>query len=195
MISIENTLVSLDVIETEFVCNVSKCKGACCVEGDSGPPLTESENEKIREIFPAIKQKMKPKSVIRAQHHGISYLDQENERVAMIHENSGECIFAVQENGITKCIIENLYFDGKLDFRKPLSCHLYPIRIKSYHDFIAVNYDRWQICNPGLEQGKKQGVPLYKFAKEPLIRRFSTDWYAQLEVAAMDLTNKNTKNF
>ncbi|MEA3447463.1 MAG: DUF3109 family protein [Bacteroidota bacterium] len=195
MISIENTLVSLDVIETEFACNISKCKGACCVQGNSGPPITQEEKNTLVHLFPKLKPYMKPESVKRAKQNGLSFIDQENEMVAMIHENSGECIFAIQKDGITKCVLEDLYLKGKIDFRKPVSCHLYPVRVKTYPDFIAVNYDKWDICNPALQRGEKLKMPLYKFVKDPLIRRFGKDWYAQLEIAAEDFScRKNNKN-
>ncbi|MGC9330409.1 MAG: DUF3109 family protein [Bacteroidales bacterium] len=195
MISIENTLVSLDVIETEFACNVNKCKGECCVQGDSGPPITQKEEQILKKLFPQLKKRMKPESVKRAKLHGLSFVDQENELVVMIHQNSGECIFAIQKKGITKCVIEDLYLKGKINFRKPASCHLYPVRIKTYPDFIAVNYDSWDICKPALQRGNKLRMPLYKFVKEALIQQFGTAWYAQLEIAAEDfLQQKNNKN-
>lgn len=187
MVSIDNTLISLDVFEKKFICDLSKCKGACCVEGDSGAPLTDEEDEIIHDIFPQIKEIMKPESIERGEIEGLSFIDQEGELVTMIHENSGECIFAIQDDDITFCAIEKLWLEGKVPFRKPVSCHLYPIRIKEYPDFIAVNYDEWDICDAGLLKGEAAGVPLYKFLKEPLIRRFGEFWYAQLEIAAKDL--------
>lgn len=186
MIPIENTLVSFDLIEKQFSCDLACCKGACCVEGDSGAPISREEEARIQKIYPALENRMKSESALRVQRHGLSFVDREGELVTMIHENSGECVFAVQENGISKCLIEIMHFEGKYDFRKPVSCHLYPIRVKEYPDFTAVNYDAWDICKPGLVKGEKLGTPLYKFAGEALVRRFGEEWYAQLEVAAKD---------
>ncbi|MFW5805326.1 MAG: DUF3109 family protein [Bacteroidales bacterium] len=194
MIPIKNTLVSRDLIDVLFSCNLSECKGACCVQGDSGPPITQREHRMLKTLFPILKPYMKPESVERADRCGLSFVDQEDELVAMIHENSGECIFAVQEHGITKCVIEELYNDKQIDTQKPVSCHLYPVRVKIYPDFTAVNYDAWDICRPALQQGKSQNLPLYKFVKEALIRRFGTEWYAELEIAAEDFhCKKNNK--
>ncbi len=189
MISIGDALVSLDVFEKKFICDISKCKGACCVEGDSGAPVTEEENKIIHEVFPKVKGLMKPESIERGETKGLSFVDQEDELVTMIHENSGECVFAIQENGFTVCTIEKLWEAGEISFRKPVSCHLYPIRVKEYPIFTAVNYDEWDICEVGLIKGEAAGLPLYRFLKDALIRRFGSDWYAQLEIAAKNLVN------
>ncbi len=197
MIPIKNTLVSRDLIDVLFSCNLSECKGACCVQGDSGPPISQKEHRTLKTLFPKIKPYMKPKSVERAERSGLSFVDQENELVIMIHENSGECIFATQKHGITKCVIEELYFDKQINFRKPVSCHLYPVRVKTYPDFTAVNYDSWDICRPAVQAGEKLQMPLYKFVKEALIRRFGKEWYAELEleIAAEYFSfQKNNKN-
>ncbi len=187
MISIGDTLVSLDVFEKQFICDLGKCKGVCCVEGDSGAPLSEEENKIIHDIFPEVKKIMKPESIERGEKEGLSFVDQEEELVTMIHENSGECIFTIQENGISFCAIEKLWAEGKVPFRKPVSCHLYPIRVKEYPMFTAVNFDEWDICNAARVKGEQSGLPVYKFLKDALIRRFGEDWYAQLEIAANDL--------
>lgn len=183
MIPINDTLVSFDLIEKKFVCDIRKCKGECCVQGDSGAPVTKEEESQIKEIYPLLAPEMKDESVLRVKEKGISFTDQENELVTMIHENSGECVFVIKENGVSKCLIEKLYFEGKIAFRKPVSCHLYPVRVKEYPDFTAVNYDYWDICESGLIRGKKEGVPLFVFLKEALVRRFGEDWYEQLKVA------------
>jgi len=186
MIPIDDTLVSFDILEKKFACDLDKCHGACCVEGDSGAPISKEEEAIIRDIYDKLQPRMKQGSALLVQRKGISFTDQEGELVTMIHENSGECVFAIQENGISKCLIETMHFEGEFEFRKPVSCHLYPIRIKQYPDFIAVNYDKWEICKPALIKGETSGIPLYKFAREALIRRFGEAWYAQLEVAAKD---------
>lgn len=186
MIPIDNTLVSFDVIEKKFFCDLENCKGSCCVKGDSGAPVSDDEEKELKTIFTTLKPHMKEESIKRVEEKGISFVDQENELVTMIHENSGECVFAIQENGISKCVIEKLYFEGEIRFRKPVSCHLYPVRVKEYPGFTAVNYDEWDICKPALINGEQQRVPLYKFVKEALIRKFGDHWYNQLEVAAKE---------
>ena len=187
MIYIDDTLVSLDVFEKKFICDLSQCKGICCVEGDSGAPVTEEEEAWIKEIYPKLKERMKPESIKRVEEKGISFEDVEGEQVTMIHENSGECVFAINEGDLTVCAIERMWEDGETAFRKPVSCHLYPIRVKEYPLFTAVNYDQWDICDCALRKGEIEGVPLYKFVKEPLIRKFGEEWYAKLEIAANDL--------
>lgn len=187
MVSIGDALVSFDVFQKRFCCDLNKCHGVCCVEGDSGAPITEEENKIIKELYPRLKNRMKAESVLRVEEKGLSFVDQEDELVTMIHENSGECVFAIQEGEMTVCAIEKMWEDGETSFRKPISCHLYPIRLTEYPDFIAVNYDVWDICKCAIKKGEKEDVPVYKFLKDALIRRFGEDWYAQLEIAAKDM--------
>ena len=128
----------------------------------------------------------KSKEIIKLQ--GVSYEDEDGDEVTSI-VNGCECVFTYFEDGICKCAIEKAYKAGKIDFYKPISCHLYPIRLEKYKDFTAVNYHKWSVCNCAWDLGKKKGLPVYKFLKEPLIRKFGVEWYEQLEIAAEELTN------
>lgn len=180
----DNTLVSLDVLEKEFCCDLDTCRGSCCIEGDAGAPLTVEEEEKIQSILPVLLPEMtkEAKAVVEAQ--GIAYNDPSNERVTSIVNNK-DCIFArTDHNGWCYCLIEKAYNAGKIDFKKPISCHLYPIRLTKVGEYIGLEYHRWDICHCARIKGKKLHLPLYQFLKEPLIRRFGQAWYEELELTA-----------
>lgn len=180
----DNTLVSLDVLEKEFCCDLDTCRGSCCIEGDAGAPLTVEEEEKIQSILPVLLPEMtkEAKAVVEAQ--GIAYNDPSNERVTSIVNNK-DCIFArTDHNGWCYCLIEKAYNAGKIDFKKPISCHLYPIRLTKVGEYTGLEYHRWDICHCARILGKKKHIPLYQFLKEPLIRRFGQAWYEELELTA-----------
>ena len=184
MLEIGKALVSLDLLEEHFLCDLFKCKGACCVEGDSGAPLTQEEAIKLEEILPLVEPYMTSEGKAVVGHQGTSVVDSDGDTVTPL-VNNRECAFTFKdEHGIVKCAVEKAFLDGKTDFRKPVSCHLFPIRIAEYKRFDAVNYQELKICKPGRECGRGQKLPLYKFLKEPLIRKYGESWYKQLEVAA-----------
>lgn len=180
MILIDNTCISDDIEDQLFVCNLDKCKGACCVEGDSGAPLDEDELAILDEIYPHVEPYLTQagKDVIAKE--GTYTKDWDGDYVTPII-NGKECAYALyDERGILKCGIEQAYNDGKISYKKPISCHLYPIRVTKYEQYHALNYDRWEICSPACSLGQELGVPVYKFLKEPLIRAYGPDWYNQL---------------
>jgi hypothetical protein len=189
MLQIEKVILSLDIIEKKFVCDLQKCKGACCVEGDSGAPLEDSEPQILDEIYPIVKPYLTKAGNKAINKQGKHIIDNDGEIVTPLIDNA-ECAYSVFENGIARCAIEKAYFDKKISFRKPISCHLYPIRITKYVKFDAVNYDKQEICDYARIIGENQGVPLYKFLKEVLVRKYGNDWYKQLEYAAENLKNK-----
>lgn len=187
MLQIDDTILSFDVLDEHFVCDLAACKGACCVEGDAGAPLTEAEIDALEELVPLIIDELPEASQEVIRSRGVFYFDPENEPVTSI-VGGLECVFAYTDsNGIWKCAVEKAYREGKTNFIKPLSCHLYPVRVKQYDGFRAVNYHRWKICECAVEHGKRLKVPVYRFLKEPLIRAFGQDWYAQVEYAAKEL--------
>lgn len=180
MIVIDDKIVSEDLIDEFFVCNLEACKGVCCVEGDTGAPLEENEKAILDEIYPKIK------SYLTAE--GIAVL--EKERYMWEEEdgawktplvNGGPCAYLTYENGIALCGIEKAFYDGVVDFKKPISCHLYPIRISKKKTFEAVNYERWSICKAACSHGKSLKVPVYRFLKEPIIRKYGEEFYAILD--------------
>ncbi len=184
MIQIRDTILSDEIFEETFVCDLSKCKGICCVEGDSGAPLEEIEMEQIKEILPIIWDDLSPAAQSLILTQGIAYTDYDGELVTSII-NGRECVFTCfDEAGVCKCAIDKAYREGRIAVQKPISCHLYPIRLQKYTDFVAVNYNKWHICRPAIKLGKKEGVEIYKFLKEPLIRKFGQDWYNEVCEAA-----------
>lgn len=181
MIIVDNAVLSDDLKEKHFVCDLAKCKGACCVEGDLGAPLEKEEldilDESLEVILPYLSQK--GKDYIEIQ--GPYILDEEGDFSTTTIEDN-ECAFAIyDEKNILKCGIEQAYLDGKTTWQKPISCHLYPIRITKYDHYDALNYDRWDICNPACKLGDELKVPVYKFLKGPLVRKYGEDWYINLE--------------
>jgi hypothetical protein len=184
MIQIGNTLLSDDIFEEQFICDLCRCKGACCVDGESGAPLTNEEHDQIQEILPLIWDDLSAKAQELITKQGIAYHDSDGELVTSI-VNGEECVFTYfDEKGVCKCAIDTASREGRIAVQKPISCHLYPIRLTAYADFTAVNYHRWSVCRPAVKQGRREGVPLYRFLREPLIRKFGEAWYQEVCEAA-----------
>lgn len=177
----ENTLVTLDIVERFFCCDIDACLGQCCIDGDAGAPLTAEEESEIKKILPDIWDELLPRAQQEIENNGISYLDPEGELVTQILDNSN-CVFSCYAPG-GKCIcaIEKAYREGRINFIKPISCALYPLRLKTLSNGnVAVNYHRWKICKSAEVLGRSQGIRVYQFLKEPLIRRFGQKWYDEL---------------
>ncbi len=184
MIEIGRTIISRDIFEEHFVCDLIKCKGACCVEGDSGAPLTSEEAKSIKQDFDHYKNYIPVAHKKEIESQGFSIIDSDGDLVTPL-VNNRQCAYSfTDEKGILKCSIEKAFFEGKTSFRKPLSCHLFPIRITEYKNMDAVNYQELKICKPGKACGASSKTPLYKFLKEPLIRKYGEEWYKEVEVAA-----------
>ncbi len=184
MLEIQNTLVSLDLLERYFCCDLDKCLGECCIEGDAGAPITEDERRQIEDILPEIFDDLMPAAQREIKEHGVAYIDEEGDLVTSIVDGRN-CVFTCYEpGGMCHCAIERAFRQGRVNFMKPVSCHLYPVRVKEYADFTAVNLHRWKICHCAEVLGRKLGVRAYKFLKEPLIRRFGEEWYDELDHTA-----------
>lgn len=180
MLIVENVILSDDIMDHFFVCNTEKCKGACCVEGDSGAPLTEEECRTLDRIVPEITDFLDEEGLRIIQKQGAYEYDKEGEPGTSM-KSGGECVFVTRdEQGKLRCGIEEAWNAGKTDFRKPVSCQLYPIRETGYDEFTALNYHRWDICSPACELGTELRTPLYIFLKDALTRRFGDVWYAKL---------------
>ena len=187
LLEIQDKIVSLDLFEKKFVCDLSACKGACCIEGDSGAPLTFEEVSIIEDNLEAIKPYMRQEGLDAVEETGVFYMDWDNEPVTTL-VNEKECAFvAFDAKGTALCAIEQAHKDGKLDFKKPISCHLYPIRVNHYKTYTAVNYHIWEVCNDACILGRHLKVPIYEFLKEPLIRKFGENWYNQLKLVANEI--------
>ena len=184
MIVIDDILFSDDVKNISFVCNLQKCKGACCIEGDSGAPLEADEVDLVKKFYPRFKKYMSEKGIAAVEKYGYSVIEEEDEYTGIatpLMDGTGACAYVnFDKSGISYCAIEKAYLDGKTDWRKPISCHLYPIRIKAYEGFTAVNYDEWDICSDACKLGEKLKVSVYQFLKEPLIRKFGAEVYDAL---------------
>lgn len=181
MIVLQNTVISDDLKDKFFVCNLEKCKGACCVEGDLGAPLEEEELQILADNYEIIKPYLSEAGRQAIAEQGLYIKDWEDDFSTTTIGNR-ECAYAIYDDNLTlKCGIEQAYLDGKISWKKPISCHLYPIRITRYEGFEALNYDKWQICNPACSFGAELGVRVYQFLKEPLIRKYGADWYQELE--------------
>lgn len=180
MLQIGDALVSLDVVERFFLCDLSRCLGSCCIEGDAGAPITEEEYATLKRILPTIWNDLLPQAQKVIDESGVGYLDDEGDLVTSIVDGKN-CVFTCYEKGgMCSCAIEKAYREGRIDFYKPISCHLYPLRLTKYPKFTSVNYHRWKICKAAEVLGRQKGVRLYQFLKEPLIRRFGKAWYEEL---------------
>jgi hypothetical protein len=183
MIQIVNTLVDEDLLTESFVCHLDKCKGACCVEGDAGAPLARNELAILEEIYPIVKPYMTEKGIQAVEESGTWVKDVDGDYTTPCVDTNKECAYVIWENGISKCAIEKAYNDGKTGWKKPVSCHLYPIRTTEYPEFDVLHYDRWNICHAACSFGRELKVPVFRFLKEPLIRKYGADWYDELEEA------------
>lgn len=186
MLQIKDTLVTLDIVERFFCCDLDKCLGECCVDGDAGAPLAAGEKQILQEILPQIWDDLLPAAKKAIQEEGISYTDPEGEEVTQIVDGKN-CVFSYYgPDGMCLCAIEKAYREGRISFYKPISCHLYPLRLKEYDGFTAVNYHRWKICKCAEVMGRAKGLRVYEFLKEPLIRRFGQEWYDELALTCSE---------
>ncbi len=187
MLAIGKAVISHDLIESKFSCDLAACKGACCVAGDSGAPLEDEETAILEEIYPSVKCYLGEESVKTIETYGTWVIDVENDKVTPLN-NGKECAYVVFENGIAFCAIEKAYNEGVISFRKPLSCHLYPVRIKKYRYSDAVNYDKWEICHPAIIRGNTLNTTVYQFTRDALERKYGKNWFEQLVIEAKKLS-------
>jgi len=193
MLIVGNALVSEDIIEKKFACNTRACLGACCVKGDAGAPLLPEEIQIIEQELPGISPFLSEEGIKNIATQGFHTKDPEGDAVTTCLPG-GECSFLVYEGMVATCGIENAWKAGKTAFKKPVSCHLYPIRAKEYGEYTALNYHRWDICEPACKRGEDENIPVYAFLKEALIRKMGEDWYNELAaVAASWPSQKNNR--
>lgn len=186
MIIVGEALVSEDILEKHFVCNLNKCKGECCVAGDRGAPLVQSDITEIGSRIDSIKPFMDADGLELLEKSGFHEIDPDDGELVTTCRTDGACVFVIFENGITNCAIELADQKLNLGYKKPMSCHLYPIRAAQYGDYEVLNYDKWNICSPACAFGEELGIPLYVFLKEPLIRKMGPEWYDNLTAIADD---------
>lgn len=190
MIQIDDTIISIDCLSEKFCCDLDSCKGECCIEGDAGAPVELDEVAELEKALPAVWQMLSASAQSVIDRQGVVYTDEEGDLVTSI-VNGKDCVFTCRgEDGCCYCALEKAYREGKIDFYKPISCHLYPIRLKKIGDCVALNYNRWYVCKMAVVKGKQLDLPVYRFLKAPLVRRFGEAWYAELESAVEELKEK-----
>jgi hypothetical protein len=181
MIAIGNTLVSDELLEKKFVCDLNACKGECCVAGDSGAPLDKEELELLEGVVEKVKPYMTKKGVKAVEKNGAWVKDSDGDYTTTLVSEGAECAFVFfDEKKIAKCAIEQAYNEGKVKWKKPISCYLYPVRITKHKNYDAVNYHKWDICKPACECGAKMNVPVFQFLKKPLIQKYGKKWFEEL---------------
>ncbi len=192
MIQLGKALISENIIEKEFVCNLSACKGVCCIDGDAGAPLEEDELKILMDIYPKVKPFLRKEGIKAIEEQGLfTTTDGEHETTLIDGKDCAYVIF--DDNKTALCGIEEAYNQGEISWKKPISCHLYPIRVRDYTEFSAVNYHKWEICDDACSLGKELQVPVYKFVKQALIRKFGENWYTELEKTAEEYLKSKTE--
>ena len=189
MIQIEDKIVSQEIFDQQFVCDLNACKGACCVEGDSWAPLLKNEAKELEKSYSIIRKYLSSDGKEAIKKQGFSVIDSDNDLTTPLINNR-ECAYVFNDSGVTKCAIEKAYLEDEISFKKPISCHLYPIRITEYKEFDAVNYESNQICSPACKLGGLLKVSVFRFLKEPLIRKYGESFYTELEVVEKSLNKK-----
>lgn len=184
MIEIDDKIISTEILTEEFCCPLDECKGECCVEGNAGAPLEIEEVDVLEEEYENYKPYMTPEGIAVIERGGFMYVDEDGDYCTPL-VNDAECAYSVVENGLTLCAIEKAWRDGKTKFKKPISCHLYPIRVKKFSNgFYGLNLHRWDICRCAFACGKRRGVKVYESLREPIERCFGEEFYAELSRAA-----------
>ena len=190
MIQIDDTIISVDCFTERFCCDLDHCKGACCIEGDAGAPVDRDEVAQIEDVLPVVWPLLSASAQAVIDRQGVAYVDEEGDLVTSI-VNGKDCVFTCRgEDGCCYCAFEKAFREGKTNFYKPASCHLYPIRLKKIGDCVALNYNRWDVCKMAVVKGRQLDLPVYRFLKEPLVRRFGAAWYEELESAVAELKEK-----
>ncbi len=189
MIEIDDKIVSADLLRECFACDLGQCKGICCVEGNAGAPLDTGEADILEREYPAYKPYMTPEGIAAVERQGFMVVDEEGDDTTPL-VGGAQCAYAYEENGTTLCAIEKAWAEGRTRFRKPISCHLYPIRLVHFSNgTVGLNYHRWSVCAAARACGKRMGIPVYKTLREPIIRRFGEEFYHALEAAEELLKN------
>ncbi len=194
MFQLGKTIVSEEILEKEFVCNLNACKGACCVEGEAGAPLEEQELDKLRDNFERIRPFLEEKGLEAIKEQGLFTTNELGEHETPLIDGK-DCAYVIyDERNHALCGIEEAYNQGAVQFKKPVSCHLYPVRIRQYSEFAAINYHKWEICDDACTLGKELQVPVYQFVKQALIRKFGEKWYHELDKIADKIKSKQNRS-
>ncbi len=183
MIEIDGKIVSTDLLRERFCCDPGRCRGACCVEGNAGAPLEADEPAALAREYPAFRPYMTPEGIAAVEAQGFAVTDRDGDLTTPL-VGDAECAYFRRERGVTLCAIEKAWLEGRTRLRKPISCHLYPIRlIRFANGTLGLNYHRWSVCQPARTLGRQHGVPVYKAVREAIVRRFGEEFYRALELA------------
>lgn len=184
ILQVGDVLLSPDIITEYFCCDYEKCKGACCIEGDAGAPVTLEEISEIENSLDEVWDELSASAQTIIDKQGVAYSDRDGDLVTSI-VGGRDCVFTCYENGSCLCALEKAFIQGKTTFCKPISCSLYPIREKQFSNgMIGLNYHRWEVCKDAVIKGKNNNIRVYEFLKEPLTRRFGSQWYEELQELA-----------
>lgn len=191
LIEIDGRIVVTDLLTERFCCDLGRCRGMCCVEGNAGAPLEEDELEVLKREYPNFRDDMTPEGRCEAERQGLYVIDEEGDYTTPLI-GEADCIYAYREGDVTLCAIEKAWREGRTSFRKPISCHLYPIRVTRFGDGSeGLNYHRWDVCAPARELGRRTGVRVYETLREAIVRRFGESFYEELDAAAHYLENND----
>lgn len=191
MIEIDGKVINTEIFRRRFICDISKCKGTCCYDGDSGAPLEEDELEKLTEVYPTVKPYLSDEENEEIAKQGLWVTDRDGDLVTPIIRGC-ECVYTNrEEDGTWSCAIEKAYREGKTKWRKPISCYLYPIRVSKTRKYEMFNFHEWEVCRPAVELGEKVGTPAYKFLKEPIIAKYGEEFYNELEQVEQELIRQH----
>lgn len=185
MFAVDDILISDAVLDAPFSCNLGACHGACCVIGAGGAPITEDEIPELEKAYEVVKHSLRPEAMETITKQGV-WTEEAPGELATSCVGNAECVFVVYDGPIAKCAIQQAYFAGKLDFEKPISCHLFPIRIENWADTTVINYEQIDLCRPAIKQGRRLGMQLIDFLEQPLTRRFGADWYKKFKTACKE---------
>ena len=190
MIEIDDKIVSTDILTTDFLCDLSRCKGICCVEGNAGAPLEDDEVDILEENYPLYRPYMTPEGIESVERNGFMVVDTDGEYTTPLVDDA-QCAYSYAEGGVTLCAIEKAYMEGRCSWRKPISCHLYPIRVVKFSNGgVGLNYHRWNVCSSALDCGRRAGVPMYRMRREPIVRAFGEPFFEALEQAEKYIKQK-----
>jgi hypothetical protein len=188
VLQIGDVIISKEIVSRKFVCDLEKCKGACCVGGDSGAPLDPEELEILERNYDKIKPYLTTEGRKAIESQGKYVTDSDGDVVTPLVNGDQECAYTIFEGDQARCGIEKAWQEGAVDFKKPISCHLYPIRVKKLKSGLeALNYHQWDLCKPACSLGRKLEVPVYRFLRAPLVRKYGEQWYQELEMAVKEI--------
>lgn len=176
MFAVDNILISDELLDAPFSCNLGACLGGCCVQGDAGAPLEPDERADLERVFPRVRKYLRPEALRVIEEDGL-WEETHPGHYATTCVDNAECVFVTYEGRVAKCAIQKAYAEGRVDFPKPISCHLYPIRIQRVGEFDTLNYDQIPLCNPARKQGCRSGIQVADYLREPLVRKYGEAWY------------------